>query len=200
MPFVANSADYMLDQEGTNHALYLSLHSAYSATGGNELAGGSPAYARLAAAWSSAGSNSKVLSNSPTFNVPASTVAYIGLWDALTGGSFRGMWPNASGASAYGFAAPSSTSTLLAPGTSYSAGQTVAVFPVAASSLPSGLSAGTIYYVKSPSADSFQLSATSGGAAITLTADGAGIVQSLVVAVFASQGTFQVSSGALAVI
>lgn len=200
MPFVAFSADYMLDQEGTNHGGWLSLHSAYSATGANELTGGSPAYARLAATWSSAASNSKSLSNSPTFNVPASTVAFIGIWDAVTSGNFQGMFPNSAGASAYGFSAPSSTSTLLAPGSAYSANQTVVVFPVASSSLPTGLTAGTVYYVKSPSSDSFQLSATSGGTAITLTGDGAGIVQAISVEVFAGQGTFQVSSGTLSII
>ena len=201
MPFVASSADYMLDQEGTNHALFLSLHSAYSATGANELAGGSPAYARLAATWSSAGSNSKALSNSPTFNVASgSTVAYIGIWDAVTSGNFRGMFPNAAGAVAYAFAAPSATSTLLAPGTSYASNQSVAVFPAAGSSLPSGLTAGVIYFAKSPSGDSFQLSATSGGTAISLSADGAGIIQAVTTEVFGSQGTFQVSSGSLVII
>jgi hypothetical protein len=202
VPFVAYSADFMLDQEGSTHAGWLSLHSAYSATGANELTGGSPAYARLAATWSSAASNSKALSNSPTFNVASgSTVAFIGLWDAVTSGNFQGMFPNAAGASAYAFAAPSSTSTLLAPGTSYSSNQSVVVFPAAGSSLPSGLTAGTLYYVKSPSGDSFQLSASSGpGSAVTLSADGAGIIQAINVQAFGSQGTFQVSSGSLAII
>ncbi|HZR50119.1 MAG TPA: hypothetical protein VFB06_11425 [Streptosporangiaceae bacterium] len=201
MPFSTAAADYELDQEGANHSLFASLHSAYSATGANELSGGSPAYARQAVTWSAAASNSKALSNSPTLNVPAgSSVAFIGLWDAVSGGSFRGMYPNSAGAIAYGFSAPSSTSILLAPGSAYAANQTVVVFPVAGSALPSGLTAGTIYYVKSPSGDSFQLSATSGGSAITLSADGAGVIQAVSVEAFVSQGTFQVSSGSLAII
>jgi hypothetical protein len=202
VPFVAYSADYQLTQETTNHGQYLSLHSAYSASGANELSGGSPAYARLAATWGTASSSSIALSNSPTFNVAASsTVAFIGIWDALTSGNFQGMFPNAAGAVAYAFAAPSSTSTLLAPGTSYSSNQTVVVFPVAGSSLPGGLTAGVVYFVKSPSADSFQLSASSGpGSAVTLTADGAGVIQAITTESFGSQGTFQVSSGSLAII
>ena len=39
MPFVTFSDDYMLDQWGTNHGTHISLHSAYSSTGTNELSG-----------------------------------------------------------------------------------------------------------------------------------------------------------------
>jgi len=155
MPFVTFSDDYMLDQWGTNHGTYMSLHSAYSASGSNELTGGS--YARIAITWSSASGSSKALSGTPyTFNTPASsTAAFIGFWDAVSSGNFSGMFPN-GGASVYTFSAPTSTSTLLAPGSSYSANQTVVVFPTAGSVLPTGLTGGTIYYVKSPSSDSFQ--------------------------------------------
>lgn len=200
MPFVAYSADYMLTEEGANHALYISLHSAYSASGANEISGGSPAYARMAATWAAAGSNAMALSSTPTFNVPASTVAWIGFWDALTSGNFQCMFPNAVGAVAYVFTGATATSTMFAPGTSYAANQTVTVFPAAGSSLPGGLTAGAVYYVKSPAGDSFQLSTTSGGSAISISADGAGVIQGIGVEVFASQSTFEVSTGSLAII
>ena len=196
MPFVNFSEDYMLDQWGTNHGTYMSLHSAYSASGSNELTGGS--YARIAITWSSASGSSKALSGTPyTFNTPASsTAAFIGFWDASSSGNFSGMFPN-GGATVYTFAAPTSTSILLAPGSSYSAAQTVVVFPTAGSVLPSGLTAGTIYYVKSPSSDSFSLSATSGGSAISLSADGSGIIQAITVETFAGAGTMPVASGSV---
>ena len=200
MPLVSYSADYMLDQWGSNHGLYVSLHTAYSATGTNELTGGSPAYARVAVTWSSASGESKSLSGTYNLNVPASTtVEYIGFWDASTSGNFQGMFPNAAGANAYAFAAPSSTGVLLAPGSGYSANQTVAVFASPGSTLPSGLTAGTVYYVKSPSTDSFSLSATNGGSAISLSTDGSGIVQAIAVEVFASQGVFTITAGSLAI-
>jgi hypothetical protein len=69
------------------------------------------------------------------------------------------------------------------------------VFPTAGSVLPGGLTAGTVYYIVSASGDSFQLSATSGGSAITLTSDGSGIVQQIAVETFTSAGTWSVSGG-----
>lgn len=201
MPFSTAGADYMLNQWAANEALYISLHSAYSGSGGNELTGGSPAYARQAASWSSASSNTAALSGSYTWNVPASsTVAFFGFWTALTGGTFQGMFPDSAGGSPYAFTAPSSTSTLLAPGSSYASTQTVVVFAPAGATLPTGLTAGVVYYVKSPSSDSFQLSATSGGSAISLSADGSGIVQAIAPETFASQGTFSLtgSNGSVA--
>lgn len=197
MPLSTASANYLLDQWGSNKALYASLHSAYSGSGANELTGGSPPYARQLLTWASAASESKALSGTPyTWNVPAgSTVAWIGFWDALTSGNFQGMTPVSSG-SAYAYAAPTSTSTLLAPGSAFTSNTQVVVLPTGGSTTPSGLVVGTIYFVKSPSGDSFQLSATTGpGAAITLTSDGSGLVQAITPEVFASQGTFSLSSG-----
>ena len=196
MPFVTFAANYQLNQWAANHGLYASLHSAYSATGANELTGGSPAYARQAITWASASGEVLSLSGTPyTFNVPASsTVAWIGFWDASTSGNFSGMLP-AGGAAPYTFAAPSSTGVLLAPVSAYSANQPVVVFPTGGSTLPGGLTAGTVYFVKSPSGDSFSLAATSGGSAITLTSDGSGIVQAITAETFAGQGTYGVNSG-----
>lgn len=54
----------------------------------------------------------------------------------------------------------------------WSADQPVIVWAPAGVTLPAGLSADTEYYVKSPSGNSLQLSATAGGAAIDITANG----------------------------
>ena len=177
-------------------ALYVSVHSAYSATGANELSGGS--YARVAVTWGSPAGGSIALSGTPySVNIPASsTAAFVGFWSALSGGTFQGMFPGGN-APAYTFAAPSSTDTLLAPGSAYVANQPVVVFPTAGSTIPTGLTAGVIYYVISPSSDSFELSATSGGSAINLTADGSGIVQAITPDVFGSAGTYSVAGATL---
>lgn len=195
MPLSVLSADAILDWWGTNKALFGSLHSAFSATGANELSGGS--YARKAFTWATAATETKNLSGTPyTWNVPgSSTVAWIGFYDALTGGNFQGMTP-AGNASMYAYAAPASTSTLLAPGSTYSANQQVVVLPTGGSVTPGGLTVGQIYFVKSPSGDSFQLSATSGpGAAVTLSADGSGLVSLITPEVFGSAGTFTLTAG-----
>ncbi len=186
--------NYLLDQAGTNKFLYVSLHSAYSATGANELAGGS--YARQALAWAAAASGGKNLSAQPTLNVPAgSTVAFVGYWDALTAGNFGAMAPAGSGQPA-AFTAAVTGNLFTAPGTAFAAGQQVIVMPGAGATLPGGFTAGTIYYVVSPSGATFSLSATSGGAAITVTAAGAGLVQTVTPEVYAGAGTYTVANPA----
>lgn len=73
-------------------AAYMSLHSADpSTTGANEIAGGSPAYARKSATWNSPSSGAATASNQPVFDVPASTtVSHFGLWSAVSAGTFYG--------------------------------------------------------------------------------------------------------------
>ena len=193
MPLVAVSQDYMLNQWGTNEGTYASLHTAYSATGTNEVSGGS--YARQAITWSSASGGTLNLASTPySFSIPSSTtVAFLGFWTASSGGTFQGMTP-LGGASGYAFAVPSSTGVFLAPGSSYSAGQTVVAFANGGAALPSGLTAGTIYYVISPSTDTFELSATSGGSAISLSGDGSGIITAITAEAFVSSGTYSLNS------
>lgn len=92
MPYSTHAKNYMLDQLGTNKALYYSLHTADPGdTGATEVSGGAPAYARKAAAWNAAAAGAKDNSNAPVFDVPGgTTVSYVGLWDALTVGNFIG--------------------------------------------------------------------------------------------------------------
>jgi hypothetical protein len=72
------------------HCTYAALFSTVpTATGGTELTGGSPAYARLALAWG-APTNGVMSAPAVTFNVASgSTVAGGGFFDALTAGNFR---------------------------------------------------------------------------------------------------------------
>jgi hypothetical protein len=178
---------------------YGSLHSAYSATGSNELAGGSPAYARQALSWSAAAGESKALASSPmAYNVPgSSTVAWIGLWSALSGGTFSGMGAN-GGQSQYITTAAVSGNLFVAPGSGYGNGATVVLLPSAGSTTPGGFTIGTIYYVVGASGASFQLAATSGGSAITVTAAGSALVQGITVETFSGGGgTFTMSADLL---
>src|SRR3954469_20583483 len=88
-----------LDESISTGMKFGSLHTAYSATGTNEVTGGSPAYARKALTWSAASSGSKALAPTlPTWDVPAATtVGWIGVWDAVTTGTFLGILPNGGG-------------------------------------------------------------------------------------------------------
>lgn len=194
MPFSTADLNYVLTQWAANKALYMSVHSAYSSTGANELSGGSPAYARQSASWGTASGGSISVTGSYSFNAPAaSTAAWVGFWDALTSGNFAGMFPGGN-LTGYAFTAPSSTSTLLAPGSGYTSNTAVVPLNTGGSALPTGLTLGNTYFVKSPSGDSFQVSATSGpGSAVTLSSDGSGLIQGIVVETFGSQGTYSVT-------
>lgn len=92
MALVDAARNSMLDKLGTI-VLYASLHSASPGTTGvNEIAGGSPAYARTAVTWAAA-SGSVLTANGtlPVFNVESGdTVAFAGLWSAVSGGTFYG--------------------------------------------------------------------------------------------------------------
>lgn len=70
---------------------YMSLHTEYPASTGNEISGGSPAYARKAVTWNAAANGSMIASNQPVFDVPASTtIKAVGFWSAATSGTQYG--------------------------------------------------------------------------------------------------------------
>lgn len=82
--------NYMLTQFKAQIG-YMSLHAAYPATIGNEITGGSPAYARKAVTWGTATSGAIAASNQPSFDVPSGvTVAAVGFFSALTAGTLYG--------------------------------------------------------------------------------------------------------------
>lgn len=178
----------------TGFVQFASLHTSYDAAGGNEVSGGTPAYARKAIAFSANSAGASDSSTNPTFDVPASTtVAFKGLWSAVTGGTFYGMFPlgGASANNPFPFAGESTDDVITTmEDHGFSDTDTVVVF---GPNLPTGITEGTIYFVRDSTARTFKLAATSGGTAITLSADGVGIVQAITTETFASQGTFEVS-------
>lgn len=194
-----NSMLDALDESVSSGAKYGSLHTAYSATGANEVSGGSPAYARKALTWAAAGSGAKALAATlPVWDVPSGIdVSWIGYWDAVTVGNFLGMGPNGGGPLKR-FLVPTgdlATDVLESPAHGFVNGDTVVMW--APSGGPTGLAVGTIYFVVSATTDTLKLSATSGGSAIDVTAIGSGFLQKIVVEHFAGQGTLTVSSVSL---
>jgi len=72
---------------------HLSLHSGFPATigPGNELAGGTPAYARKAVSWAAASGGAVSASTAPVFDVEGGdTVSAVGLCTAVSAGSIHG--------------------------------------------------------------------------------------------------------------
>jgi hypothetical protein len=177
-----------------------SLHTAYSATGANEVTGGSPAYARKGLTWSAASAGSKALAATlPTWDVPAgTTVMWVGTWDAVTAGNFLGMMP-AGGGPLQGcmveLAADITSNLMFAKAHGFVADTRVVFW----GTLPTGLTIGTVYFVLAAgiTADSFAVSTTSGGTAIDITgtAPFSFFVQKCIPEVFAGQGNYSLSSG-----
>lgn len=154
----------MLDTEiaaGTK----MSLHSAFSLTGANEVSGGS--YARQTPTWNAGVGRSKTNSANIVFTgLPAAaTVAFIGLWDSA-GTTFKGMTPN--GGSETSFQIDVTNNKFLIEGHGLANDDTV-IFT--GQSLSEPLIEGQIYYVINSTAadpDTFQISNTLGGSAINI--------------------------------
>lgn len=68
---------------------WFSVHTgATSGTGANEASGGSPAYARKQTTWGS-GSAGVTAGSQMTFDLQAATYNRVGMWTAVTAGTFR---------------------------------------------------------------------------------------------------------------
>lgn len=182
----------MLDAIGVTHA---SLHTAYSLTGANEVTGGSPAYARKAQTFAAAASGSKAQNGTaPVFDVPATTVRWVGMWDALTAGNFLGMTPN--GGSEKEYIADATADTITSPAHGYADGDKVVFYR---GTVPAGLTEGTVYFVRDSTTNTFKVAATAGGAAIDLTAANTydSIMSKIVEEVYGAQGTHTVTAATL---
>lgn len=187
--FTDAAKNAMLDAEPSTH---LSLHTAWSATGANEVTGGSPAYARKAATWNAAASASAALAAAVTFDVPAGTTArYVGRWTALTAGTFLGM--SALNGAEKEFSVDLTANTIKQVAHGYVNTDQVVFL---GGTPPGGLTEGTTYFVVGATTDTYQVAATSGGAAIDLTAEPAAacVASKIVPETFGSQGTLQITA------
>jgi hypothetical protein len=182
---------------------FASLHTADpSTTGANEVTGGTPAYARKALTMGAAsGGQTVTITTAQAFDVPAGTsVRFVGIFSAVTAGTFRGSLPADSAlANPLVFTALASTDVLTVPGHAFVNGDEVVVIDTDGSTLPTGLSEATVYFVVGVSGNTLQLSATSGGSAINLTADGAGHITSMTTETFGGQGVYNIAIGAFSV-
>lgn len=73
-------------------AKYISVHSTDpGTTGAGELTGGTPAYARQQATWTTPTTDTLSLANQPVWNIPGgATASHVGFWTAATGGDL--LW------------------------------------------------------------------------------------------------------------
>lgn len=163
-------------------SLYLSLHTADPGEGGdqttNEVA--YTGYARVAVARSGAGFTVTGNSVSPAANVdfgactaaPA-TYAYWAIGTAASGAG-KILYKGVIGANLGGFTALA-TDTITIPGlTGVAVNDNIAFFAAPGDTLPTGVSEGTVYFVKTVSGNDITISTTSGGATVDITAAGKG--------------------------
>lgn len=167
-----------------------------------EATGGSPAYARVAVVWGGAATGQKSNTGALTIDVPAGTYGFLTFWNALTGNTtnYRGYAP--LNGTPRGFFSVDTTLTndqLLSVGHGLADGDRVMLFNVFAETLPTGVAEGTIYFVVNSATNTFKVSATSGGAAVDITAvgGGEGFFQRVVPETFGAQGQITVAVAAL---
>lgn len=180
-------------------AVFSSLHTGDpSTTGANEATGGSPAYARKAVAWSAASGGQRVSSGSQTFDVAAGTYYWIGKFSLVTAGTYYGAAP-LGGQTPKVATAANSGDVFTSYAHGYANTDRVVVFDIEGAGVPTGLTEGTVYFVVSSTTDTFQVSLTSGGAAVTFSTDGSVGVQRCIPEVFAGQGQLTVAAGSDAI-
>ena len=202
MGLSTDGKNLMLDELATV-AGFSSLHTADpGGAGSNEVTGGSPAYARKAITWNPAASGNLDNSNAPVFDIPGSTtVGWFGLWSLSTGGTFYGYGQLGATADPIPFTAEADTDVVTADNHGLADTNTIVFIDAGGSSvLPSGVTQGTIYFVRDATTDTFKVAATSGGVAIDLTVDGAGLVQKIVTETFSSQGTYTLTDADVALL
>jgi len=206
MPYTDTAKARMLNHLAGNAATssaatHIGAHTAGVPTTGNEVTGGSPAYARKSLTFEAVAgtelAGSLDVSNSPVIDVPAgTTVRWLGIWTASTAGTLLAYMPNGGGAYKPFSVDDAATDVLDAAAHGFSNGDTVVVW---GASLPTGLSQHTVYHVRDVTTNSLKLAATAGGAAIDITAIGHGDLQRIVEETFGAQGTLTVTDVDLAI-
>lgn len=169
---------------------------------GTEATGGSPAYARQAVTFGAAASGAKSNSGALTFDVPAGSYAFFGLFNAITGngaGNFMGYLPFGGAVRTFGTsnAADVTANTISSGAHGLANADRVMLFNIFGETLPAGLTEGTMYYVVGSATDTFQVSLTQGGAAVDITGVGEMFIQKCVVETFGAQGQITAAIAAL---
>lgn len=168
-----------------------------------EATGGSPAYARVAVTWGAASSGVKANTGALTFDVPAGTYGFFTFWNASTGNTsnYRGYARFGGASPKQGFgtvdSADVTANTITSNGHGLVNTDRVLLFNVVGETIPAGITEGGAYFAVGVTTDTFQISLTSGGAAVDLTGQGEIYFEKVVPEVFAGQGQITAAIGAL---
>jgi hypothetical protein len=174
-------------------------HIGLADASGTEITGGTPAYARKAITETAGAAGIADNNAALIFDVPASTVCFFLLTTAVSAGTTHAILP-VQGATPQlpkpaTFLQATDVFTCVAHG--WANGTRIVLSDAATGGLAAGFDENTIYFVVTSATDSFQLSLTSGGAAITSAASMNCFATLCVPEVFAAQGTYTFATGAL---
>lgn len=204
MPFTDTLKNSML---GTplDAATHAGILTAVAGNPPTEVTGGSPAYARKAITWGSAGSGARAITGTaPTFDIPGggTEIAWWALYTALSGGTLLAWGPLNPSSPMRSFTVPDpSNDRLIVPGHAWSVDQRVALFGGSGSNLPNigGSSPlGVVYFVQSVvDADTITLSTTLGGSAVDVNTEGAGRISAVGVERFDGNGQYTLSTASV---
>lgn len=176
---------------------FWSLHNGHPGeTGANELAGGS--YARQSVAFGAAAGGAAAntaLESWDLTGVTAGTIYFVGEWDAVSGGNF--LWAVPLVGTPATFTGANAGDVLTSFGHGFVNDDRVYVKRASGSALPTGLAEDTLYFVVGATTDTFQVSATQGGAAVVITVDGEGIAVKVTGQPFTPGNLFQIAIGDL---
>lgn len=192
----------------TAGSLYAALHSADPGEAGDQTASevGYTGYARVAIARSSGGftvtNNEVVTAATTTFgqrtDAASTDVVFVSLGVASSGAS-KILTRHFCGTITDRLVFTATTADVITiPGNVLAVNdRCVFMADVVGAALPTGISAGTIYFVKTVSTNDITISTTQGGATLDITAVGAGFIAKVVPLTVAQNVTPQIAAGAL---
>ncbi|MCP3980748.1 MAG: hypothetical protein GY716_15710 [bacterium] len=187
LPLIGDASG--LQNSAADGSLYMALHTAFPSDGGDQDTSEAAytSYARVTIArddtqWTIPGAGGAgTADNTAQQQFPKATgvsddedVFYWSLGTAVSGTGKILWWGHLGAAVPRCFTATAADENITVPGHSYAVNDRIAFFEPPGSTLPTGMTEGTVYHVISVASDIIQVSATQGGGSLNLTADGSG--------------------------
>lgn len=188
-------------------SLYVSLHTAEPGEAGDQTTSETAytnyarqAVARSAGGWTVSGnqvSNAAAI-NFPQCGVTGATITHFGIGTDVSGAG-KLLYSGPLGTVVQGPFTAATDDNITIPGHTLAVDERVAFYPAFGSSLPTGITEGTIYWVKTVSGAVITISTTQGGATLDITVAGDGVAIEAAVLAVSSGITPSFAIGALVV-
>lgn len=192
----------------TAGSLFVALHTASPGEAGDQTTNEANytnyarvAVARSAGGWTVAGdqvSNAALISF-PACGASGNTITHWSAGVATSGASEILFYGALSAVTPEAFTAVASTDLVTSPNMSFAVDDRVTFYAREGGSLPTGITEGTVYWIKTVSGNTYTISTTQGGATLDITADGAGLIQKVVPLIVSNGITPQFAIGQLVV-